>query len=364
MITLFEKYPELKEKLPYVSLADLPTPVRKLENLGREIGVEDLYIKQDGVSGKAYGGNKIRKLEFLLGEALRDNKKEVMTFGAVGSNHATATAIFAKQVGLRSISMLLPQPNAYYIRKNLLMSCHSGAEFHHYSNMNSLNTGTYYQSMRHKAMKGVPPQIIPMGGSAPLGIIGFVNAALELKEQVAEGKLPEPDLIYVACGSMGTTIGLTLGVKVAGLKTRVIPVRVASTKSSNKKKFLNLLQQTNALLHSADPSFPKFPMVEDELVLRSDFAGKTYALFTKEGMQAIRLMGENEGTELEGTYTGKALAALIHDAESGDIKDKVVLFWNTLNSRNFSDAIKDIDYRQLPKPFHKYFIEEVQPLDR
>ena len=98
------------DKLPYVSLGEFPTTVEKLDRLGGGIGIEHLYIKRDDLSGKVYGGNKIRRLEFLLGHALRAKVKEVLTFGYAGSNHALATAIYAQQVGLKSISMLMPQP--------------------------------------------------------------------------------------------------------------------------------------------------------------------------------------------------------------------------------------------------------------
>ena len=117
MIELFKNYPLLKEKLPYISLGNFPTPVEKLEKMGSKLGLDNLYIKRDDISGTTYGGNKVRKLEFVLGQALKSGVKEVMTFGFAGSNHALATAVYANKLGLRSISMLFPQPNAYYVRK-------------------------------------------------------------------------------------------------------------------------------------------------------------------------------------------------------------------------------------------------------
>ncbi|MCJ7624587.1 MAG: pyridoxal-phosphate dependent enzyme, partial [Anaerolineaceae bacterium] len=119
MLPLFEQYPLLMAKLPYISLGDFPTPVQHLEKLGAHIGYEDLYIKRDDISAKDYGGNKVRKLEFLFGKSLRDGVDEVMTFGAAGSNHAAATAFYANQLGMRCVSMLVSQVNAFYIRKNL-----------------------------------------------------------------------------------------------------------------------------------------------------------------------------------------------------------------------------------------------------
>jgi 1-aminocyclopropane-1-carboxylate deaminase/D-cysteine desulfhydrase-like pyridoxal-dependent ACC family enzyme len=122
LIPLFEYFPALKESLPHKNLCDLPSPIKKLNNVGEKLGLDHLYMKQDGIIGHPFGGNKIRKLEFLLGDALRCGCKEVMTFGFAGSNHALATAIFANYEGLMSISMLLPQTNAHYVRRNLLMS--------------------------------------------------------------------------------------------------------------------------------------------------------------------------------------------------------------------------------------------------
>jgi 1-aminocyclopropane-1-carboxylate deaminase/D-cysteine desulfhydrase-like pyridoxal-dependent ACC family enzyme len=371
VIPLFERYPLLREKLAYVPLGDFPTPVQKLERLGAELGVSQLYIKRDDLSGKVYGGNKPRKLEFILGSALRSKAKEVITFGGAGSNHALATAIYARQVGLKSISMLMPQPNARYVRRNLLMSHYYGAELHlcgadleSARNMPLVYAATIYQLLWHKLGKGRLPYFISPGGSSPLGATGFVNAALELQRQIASGEMAEPEYIYVACGSMGTAAGLTLGLRAAKLGGRVVPVAVHSEGFANTRAMIKLIDKTNSFLRSLDASFPRFEFSETDVDIRHDYAGKRYALFTDEGMEAVSLMRESEGIKLDGTYTGKALAALEHDAKNGSLQGKVVLFWNTLNSRDFSDAISDVDYHDLPRSFHRYFEEEVQPLDR
>ena len=370
MIPLFEQYPLLREKLAYVPLGEFPTPVQKLERLGAELGVSQLYIKRDDLSGNLYGGNKPRKLEFILGEALRSKAKEVITFGGAGSNHALATAIYARQVSLKSISMLIPQPNARYVRRNLLMSHYCGAELHlcgtgleSARNMPLVYAATVYQLLRHRLKKGRLPHFIPPGGSSPLGATGFVNAALELRGQIASGEMPEPERIYVACGSMGTAAGLTLGLRAARLGGRVVSVAVGSEKVTNTRAMIELINKTDSLLCSLDASFPKFEFSEADVDIRPDHAGQRYALFTEEGMEAVSLMRECEGIRLDGTYTGKTLAALRHDARSGSLLGKAVLFWNTLNSRDFSDKISGLDYHDLPRPFHRYFEEEVQPLD-
>ncbi|UCD85747.1 MAG: pyridoxal-phosphate dependent enzyme [Deltaproteobacteria bacterium] len=364
MIPLFKYYPLLKDKLPHVALGEFPTPVERLERLGEDIGADRLYIKRDDLSGKVYGGNKIRKLEFILGQALRSGVKEVLAFGFAGSNHALATAIYAEKVGLKSISMLLPQDNAHYVRRNLLMSHYCGAKLHQNRNIPFIAGGTAYQLMRHKLRNGQFPQIIPPGGSSPSGTIGYVNAAFELKEQVVAGEMPEPDRIYVALGSMGTAVGLILGLKAADLKSRVISVRVVDKKYADERKLIKLFHKVNSFLHYLDLSFKRFELSEKDIEIRHGFFGQRYALFTEEGMEAVERMEENEGIKLEGTYTGKTLAGLINDVKKQDLRDKTILFWNTYNSRDFSEKIADIDYHQLPQCFHRYFEEEVQPRDR
>ena len=371
VIPLFEQYPLLREKLAYASLGEFPTPVQKLERLGSELGVSQLYMKRDDLSGKLYGGNKPRKLEFILGSALRSKVKEVITFGCAGSNHALATAIYARQAGLKCISMLMPQPNAQYVRRNLLMSQYCGAELHlcgsgleSATNMPLVYTAATYQLLRHRLKKGRLPYFIPPGGSSPLGVVGFVNAAFELRDQIASGEMPEPEYIYVACGTNGTAAGLTLGLKAAKLGSRVVSVRICGEKFVNARAMFRLVNKTNSLLCSLDASFPRLEFSEEDIDIRHDHAGQRYALFTDEGMEAVSLMRECEGIKLDGTYTGKTLAALRHEAKSGNLRGKAVLFWNTLNSRDFSDDIADVDYHDLPRPFHRYFEEEVQPLDR
>ena len=324
MIPLFEQFPNLEEKLPYVSLCELPTPVRKLEKLGRKIGLDHLYIKQDGLTAGPFGGNKVRKLEFLLGEALRQGMKEVMTFGFAGSNHALATAVYAKRLGLKSISMLLPQHNAHYVRRNLLMSKYCEAELHHYPNKTLLAVGTFYQLQRHRLKRGKAPYVILPGGSTPVGAVGFVNAAFELKKQIDQKEIPEPDCIYAALGSAGTVVGLMIGLKALKMKSKIIPIRVVGHHFIDKNRVLELFSGTAALLHSLEPLFPR----------------------------------------LDGTYTGKTFAALIEDAREERLKGKKVLFWNTLNAHDFSGSIGDIDYHRLPKSFHCYFKKDVQPLDK
>lgn len=361
---LFDRFPTLRETLPHVALAELPTPVTRMERFGAAIGADALYIKRDDLTAPGYGGNKVRKLEFLFGDALRQGAREVMTFGCAGSNHATATAVYARQLGLRSISMLLPQPNAHSVRRNLLMSHVHGAEIHMYKTSRTLTAGALLLQTRRRFSSGAAPYVIPAGGSSALGAVGYVNAAFELADQVADHVIPEPERLYVAAGTAGTAAGLILGLRVAGLHTQVIPVRVTGETFVNVGRFLDLLAKTTALLHDADPSFPSIQFSESDVPLRHDCYGEQYALYTPQSVEAVQLMCDTEDIPLEGTYTGKACAALIADARQGLLKGKPALFWNTYNSRDFSQQIADANYHDLPSACRVYFEQDVQPLDR
>jgi 1-aminocyclopropane-1-carboxylate deaminase/D-cysteine desulfhydrase-like pyridoxal-dependent ACC family enzyme len=126
---------------------------------------------------------------------------------------------------------------------------------------------------------------------------------------------------------------------------------------------LKLIDRTSSLIRSLDASFPIFEFSEYDIDIRNDYFGKQYALFTKEGMEAVSLIKNLEEINLEGTYTGKTLAALINDAKNRRLESSTILFWNTLNSIDFSDTISNLDYHDLPRCFHRYFEKAVQPLD-
>ena len=363
MLDLFRQYPGLAENLPFVEIMKSPTPVQLITPLNSKIGVDNLFVKRDDLTSVPYGGNKVRKLEFLLGKAIDDGLEEVLTYGGAGSNHALATAIYAKKVGLKSISLLSIQHNAHSVRRNLLMGHKVGAELHHFMEWRDARQAECDICDRHEDQTGKRPYVIPPGGSSPLGTIGFVNAGFELSEQIKAGILPQPDRIYVACGTMGTCMGLLLGFRAYGLKTSIYAVQVTDAGYCSLERSKNLFKNTNELLHEADSDFPILEFPEDLIVLRPEFYGPDYGMHTPEAVEAIKC-ASGPGLKLEGTYTGKTFAALLEDARAGELKDKTVIFWNTYNSHDFSTEIESIDYHELPPGFHRYFEEDVQPLDR
>lgn len=350
--------------LPYQPLAALPTPVESHETLARAYGMRSFQVKRDDKTHSCYGGNKVRKLGFLLAHAQQKGYRSVITFGGAGSNHALATALFARQLGMGALLVLGPQHNSRHVRANLLSDLKTGAYLFPCDWKNTARTAA---RAIHDAWKrdGKPPYVIPSGGSSPLGTAGYVNAAFELRRQVDNGLLPEPDLIYVASGTMGTCVGLALGLRAAGLNTRVMAVRVTTPPYTSLDRARRLFTAANRMLHQRDDAFPLFPWDDTRFTIRDDFFGGEYALFTHESMAAVRQAREQLKLQLEGTYTGKAFAALLYDAATGRLAGKNVLFWDTYAGDNtpLSASAADGDWRTLPAALQRYFIEPVQPLD-
>jgi 1-aminocyclopropane-1-carboxylate deaminase/D-cysteine desulfhydrase-like pyridoxal-dependent ACC family enzyme len=368
---LFNAYPTLEKNLGCVALGMFPTPVEKLSNLGMVYNHKQLYIKRDDLTGMrnekeiTFGGNKVRKLRFLLAEALAYGATGVITFGCTGSNHALATAVYARQLGLKALCMLVPQHNSSGVRNNLLMHQVQQSEIRYYVDREMRKTGTIINWVDYKQKYGTFPYIIPIGGSTALGTVGFVDAVFELKEQIQKGLLPEPDYIYVPCGSMGTTVGLLVGCKLAGLKTKIVAVTIEpeTAQGNFKKGITHLFQETATLLHGLDASLPLVSFSEEMLLVKYDFCGADYALFTDQGMKARQLMYEKENIVLDGTYTAKACACLLHDLQNQTLANKVVLFWNTYCGLDFSKQLASVSYTKLPHCLRDYFEQPVQPLD-
>ncbi len=357
MLPLFKAYPRLAETLPHRLLSDYPTPTGRLSKLEQTLNMDSLYVKRDDLTGSTYGGNKIRKLEFVLAQALATNRKEVLTYGFAGSNHATATAVAASALGLKSISLLMDQPNAGYLRENLLLSYASGAELHLREDWDSLQKLTRKIKLKRLVRARKIPRVIPPGASEPPGTVGFVNAAFELKEQIEKGELPEPDLIFAGLGTSGTVTGLMIGLRAAGLKSEVIPVSVVLKSFTDEKRVINHFKETVRFLKKHDSSFPGMDITEDDFKIYDEYLGEGYAIQTEKSREAIKL-AESDGLILDGTYTGKVFSALIDRARRGKLKRKTVLFWNTKNSRDVSRIIEKVNYTDLPEAFHKYFEHE------
>jgi 1-aminocyclopropane-1-carboxylate deaminase/D-cysteine desulfhydrase-like pyridoxal-dependent ACC family enzyme len=351
MLPLFERYPLLKENLSHVALGDFPTPVEKLERLGEAIHAPQLYAKRDDASGKLYGGNKVHALEFLFGNSIRAGHQQVVALGFPASCQALAQAIYARELGLHSTAFLFPQIRSRQARQHLLI----------YQSLNADIRPTIPMilpfMLRHRLKYGCFPKLLE--ASSPVGMIGYVSAGLELKEQIEQGLIPEPDLVYLSLATMGTTIGLMLGFRAAGLNTQVIGIddgaRVMGRKVATPPHMVKLFHETNELLHSNDPSFPLLKISESNFHIRSGYEREKDSLINAAGAQAMARAKELANLQLDEMFTANAFAALLADGESGALQDKTVLWWNTYNSIDFSAQIASADYRQLPRYFQRYF---------
>jgi D-cysteine desulfhydrase len=353
---LFEELPCLKGRVDWLPLGEYPTPVERMHGLCESEGFAGFYIKRDDLSSPYYGGNKVRKLEFLLARAKALGHDSTITFGAVGSNHVLATVIHGERVGIKTIAVLYPQPNAAYVRKNLLLDYVHGADFELASSM-----GAAPLSAVHGLAGGFDrasrklPYVIPPGGSNLWGSLGYVDGALELRRQVDEGLLPEPEFIFVAYGSGGTAAGLIVGVQLAGLRSTVVPVRVVDKFVCNRWILGFHVNRAARFIKSRCPAATVHMVDPREIMLVDEFAGETYARFTREGMEAVAKAKECDGVKLEGTYTGKTFAAALDFLKSNGLEGRPCLFWNTYSSADLWPQVRDIDYHALPEELHRYF---------
>jgi D-cysteine desulfhydrase len=245
-------------------------------------------VKRDDLSGAAYGGGKVRKLELLLGEARRTRAETVVTSGGAGSNHAVATAIYAAQLGMHVVLALLPEPPDDRVRRNLLADLAAGAELRLAHGREPWGVG----GRQATAEEHGAPYVIAAGGSSPLGNAGFVNAAFELRDQIERGEVPEPDEIYIAMGTMGAAVGLSIGLRAAGLGAQVVAVRASSPGTSSEARVLAMAAETSAYLRGLDPSFPELHPATGNITIAGGYLGAGYGRPTVKAREAIRLAHE------------------------------------------------------------------------
>lgn len=351
-LPLFTRYPALAGQLPWRRLADLPTPLDDGSAAAAAWGIGELRIKRDDLAADLYGGNKIRKLEFVLADALARGCDAVVTFGAAGSNHALATAIYARQLGLDCYAVLTPQPPTTKVASTLRYHAWLGTRLYAASTMPGVQEVVAGIRAAHPT-GGERIYEVPWGGSSWLGNAGFVNAAFELAAQW--GDAPPPDRVYAAAGTLGTNIGLAMGFSLLGWPTRVESVRVVPHQIMSPQYFERVYRETNAELHARAPELTLVADPYANVSARDEFYGEGYALPTAGTTEAVALAGQLLGLRLETTYTGKAMAALIHDAREGRLRGQRVVFWQTYNSRPYPEASAQLPAGALPAAFAGYF---------
>jgi len=331
----------IQRSFPSRALADTPTPVDRHAALAEEFGARSVCIKRDDVSGVEHGGNKVRKLEFLLADALERGCRGVVTYGAAGSNHVLSTSLFARKLGLECVGIVRPQPPTPYVEETLRHHLLLGTR------LEPAGSAQETETIRSRLPGGSSAWYeIPLGGSSPLGSLGYVCAALELAEQVAAGHCPAPDLIYLPCGSSGSAVGLDFGATLAGLPSRIVAAWVVTSQMTSKKKAVALAGKLRSLLHGICPAPGGRALGRVEF--REEFLGDGYALPSGAALEAIEWMKSKAGARLEYTYSGKAAAALLHDGRAGRFRGLNVMFWNTYNSRPAPSGLPPLRRGNLP----------------
>lgn len=357
-LALVRRFPAIHRGLRRHPLCTLPTAAAPLERIASRRGLGPLWVKRDDLSCALYGGNKPRKLEWLLGAALARGRRAVMTFGGIGTHHGLATAICAHDAGLRTVLVLLPQPVTAHVRHCLLLHHAFGCEMHLAESVAGVARTAVWR-LAQGVRRGEPLAIVPTGGTSALGAVGYVNAAFELADQVRAGVLPEPAAIFVPLGSGGTVAGLLLGLRLAGLRSTVVGVLVTDILPPSPRRLASLARGASRRLRRVAPSLPRVVIRPEEVVVERAYLGAGYGAVTAAGEAAQRLLAEHEGIALETTYTAKAMAAMLDLAARPPYRDRPLLFWNTYSSVDPGAALPRLpDWRELPPAFHRFFLTE------
>lgn len=312
MPRLHELFPELANSLPYLGLGSPPTPVRPLPELGD--GPAGVWLKDDGLYGDGgWGGNKVRKLEWLIPEARRRGRDTVLTVGGLGTNWGLACALYGREHGIRTVLALIDQPRDEHVEAQLERLAASGAEIHFTRTKARTVLTVPWLIARRRAW------FLPAGGSSPVGALGAVEIALEIAAQVESGELPEPAYVVTAVGSGGTAAGLVLGLALTGLETKVLGVVVNDTLKLDQRTLLRLAGRSADLLRKRGADLGGGAGLggldlDPERLAVIDRTGPGYGHRTPEGEKA-REIAAAAGLSLDPVYTAKAMAGLLEIAD-------------------------------------------------
>jgi D-cysteine desulfhydrase family pyridoxal phosphate-dependent enzyme len=323
------------DDFPKKDLIHLPTPLQKLENLSQELGGPEIYMKRDDLTGLAFGGNKSRKLEFIIQDVLRKKADAIITWASLQSNWCLQTAAAARKFGIRPILLLFKTydlPEEY--DGNLLLDYILDADviIKEAEKGKVVRTEDVLEIVEavEKEVKewGHAPYVAPIGGSMvggsmekPLGAVSYVNAFVELLEQAGKQGL-EINYVLHASGSGGTQGGLAVGAKALKGNIKVLGISVSEAKESYGKDVLTIARDTVKAL-SLD-----LALEMEDIIIFDEYLKEGYGILNREVAEAIRFVAAKEGVFLDPVYTGKAMAALIDLVKKGYFKkeDKIVFF--------------------------------------
>ncbi|AOR65987.1 D-cysteine desulfhydrase [Pectobacterium wasabiae] len=326
-------------RFPRLSLGHFPTPLEALPNLSAYLGGPTIYIKRDDATGLATGGNKTRKLEFLLADAQQQGADVIITQGATQSNHVRQTIAAAAKLGLKTKVLLEKRVEDYgedYQRSgNVLLDNLLGGEI-----IDHLPAGTdMQQAMETLAeslrKEGFKPYVIPGGGSSPVGALGYVACAEELLFQSSQQRLRIDHIVH-ATGSTGTQAGLVTGLAATHSQIPLLGISVRAPKAKQEENVYALAQRTWQLLGILGE------LPRRAVLVNSDYVGKGYGIPTEGTLEALRLLAQLEGILLDPVYSGKGMAGLIDLIRQGHFRaDENIVFIHTGGSAGL------FGYRQL-----------------
>ena len=313
-------------RFPRVKLTLSDTPLEFLPNLTKHLGGPDLYIKRDDHTGLALGGNKTRKLEFLIGDALAKGATHILTQGATQSNHVRQTIAAANKFGLKSTVLLEERvsdgADDYYANGNVLLDQILGAAIETRPAGLDMNKELEAIGERLRAA-GEVPYLIPGGGSNPIGALGYVVSALELVAQANEQRLSIDHVVH-ATGSTGTQAGFVVGIEGVSSHIPVLGISVRAPREKQEENVRRLACQTWELLGIRG----EFP--DAAVAVNADYVGGGYGVPTEGMIEAVQLLARFEGILLDPVYTGKGFAGLLDLIRKGHFrKGETVVFLHT-----------------------------------
>ena len=302
--------------IPRLKFAHLPTPIETLPRLGKALDGPRLLVKRDDQTGLAFGGNKTRKLEFLVAEAQTQGADTLLSAGALQSNHCRQTAAAAAKFGLHCTLVLVGEPPAQ-ASANLLLDQLFGAEIVWVEK--SLRDAVLQETLEKSSAGGRKPYLVPYGGSSPTGVLGYVFAMEEFIVQKVDA-----DWIVFASSSGGTQAGMVLGARYFGYMGRLLGISIDEPRRILQKRVAKLASETS------DRMGTHIEFVESDVLVNDEYAAPGYGVLTGAEIEAISLFAKYEGLLLDPVYTGRAAAGLVNLIRKRTFKkDETVLFWHT-----------------------------------
>ncbi len=316
----------LLSRFSRIPFAHLPTPLEFLPRLTKHLGGPNIYVKRDDCTGLATGGNKTRKLEFLMADALDKGATAIVTQGAVQSNHARQTAAAAAKLGLRCelvFERRLEEPSETYRRSgNVLLDGLLGARMREVAKGSDM-TAAMAEVAQELRSRGETPYVIPGGGSNPIGALGYVDCALELLGQANREQLVIDHVVH-ATGSAGTQAGLVVGLAASHARVPVLGIGVNAPKEVQEQRVFGLAEKTAELVGAPGA------VRRADVVANCDYVGAGYGVPTEAMNDAVLLLARLEGLLFDPVYSGKALAGLIDLVQKGFFREaKNIVFIHT-----------------------------------